>query len=306
MNDIENDQSKEKEFQYKNINKNDYNCEDSSKKETLITSNNKEIPKYEKFREGAIKTPFSLLDNDSEQQQHSNKITNTVEKNKIVDSKSEVSNNSSKSYQILFKIILIGDSGIGKTSLINRYVKNEFSEKHLCTIGVDFMMKTLEVNDVNIKLQVWDTAGMERYRQITTSYYKGANAAIIAFDLTNRKSFESLKYWITLYYDYCNQLISKCIAIVGNKLDAEHKREVTKEDIEDFLKINPHLMYYEVSAKSGEGVENLFTNLAERLYNEVINNGFSDFKDRRNTGSYKSINTGDFENLLKKNKKCKC
>ena len=86
--------------------------------------------------------------------------------------------------QYIFKLILIGDSNTGKTSLINRYVHNTFDKKHMCTIGVDFMMKRLIVNNQPIKLQIWDTAGMERYKQITSSYYRGANGAVVVFDLS--------------------------------------------------------------------------------------------------------------------------
>ena len=121
----------------------------------------------------------------------------------------------SSSYQYLFKIILIGDSFTGKTSLINRYIHKSFADKYLCTIGVDFTMKAVELTDkTNIKLQIWDTAGMERYKQITTSYYRGAQACIIVFDLTNKYTFENLNKWVREYNKYHNPLFEKNIILV--------------------------------------------------------------------------------------------
>ena len=232
--------------------------------------------------------------------------------NDIIENEKEansdnVSENSegSRNYQILFKVILIGDSGIGKTSIINRYVNNIYTEKYLCTIGVDFLTKSFEIEDVNIKLQIWDTAGMERYRQITTSYYRGANAAVIAFDLTNRKSFENIKKWINLYYEYSNPLISKSITIVGNKSDLIAERSVKSEEIEELLKINTGFSYEEVSAKTGENIDSIFDKIALRLFKELKTTGnLLDIKDKNHSsGSYKSINS--FE-LIQKRKKCKC
>ena len=101
--------------------------------------------------------------------------------------------NDENSYKFIFKIILIGASGTGKTSLINRYIYNNFHEKYLCTIGVDFMMKKVVLDDNTvIKLQIWDTAGMEKYKQITSTYYRGAQGAIVVFDLSSQTSFNSV------------------------------------------------------------------------------------------------------------------
>lgn len=216
-----------------------------------------------------------------------------------------VDSDSSKNYQLLFKIILIGDSGIGKTSIINRYVNNMFTDKYLCTIGVDFMMKNVEVDKSSIKLQIWDTAGMERYRQITTSYYRGANAAIIVFDLTCRRSFESLKKWISMYYEYSNPLISKSVVLVGNKLDIEESREVSRDEIDDVLKLNPEFSYVEVSAKSGENIPLIFDQIALKLYKELKLASIVDVKDSRTVGIFKSINTFEVEPFRNK-KRCNC
>ena len=202
-------------------------------------------------------------------------------------------------YQMLFKIILIGDSGIGKTSIINKYINNIFTDKHLCTIGVDFMMKTLKLKNTNVKLQVWDTAGMERYRQITTSYYRGANAAIICFDINSKKTFINLKIWINAYYEYSNANLSKVIVIVGNKSDLE--REVTEEDIDEFLKINPSFVYFECSAKNGAKIDEVFEYIASKLIEVSLTCKDEIFENK----AYKSISTSDFKLNIKKKKCCK-
>lgn len=217
-----------------------------------------------------------------------------------------VDSDSSKNYQLLFKIILIGDSGIGKTSIINRYVNNMFTDKYLCTIGVDFMMKTVDLEKSSIKLQIWDTAGMERYRQITTSYYRGANAAIIAFDLTCKRSFDNLKKWIGMYYEYSNPLISKSVVLVGNKVDLEDAREVSKEEIDDIIKLNPDFSYIEVSAKSGENIPEIFNQIALKLFKELKSSSLVEVKDSRTSGSYKSINSFEVEPFRTKKQRCSC
>lgn len=208
------------------------------------------------------------------------------------------------SYQYIFKLILIGDANIGKTSLINRYVTNTFSESYICTIGVDFMMKSVLYENQTLKLQIWDTAGMERYKQLTTSYYRGAQGAIVCFDVTNRASFESVSKWIDNFCQFNNPIFERIIILVGNKSDLVEEREVSKEEIDKYVKVNNY-EYYETSAKTGNNVDELFFNLAVKLYkcyrdnmNQQINNSI---KIRRTTLS----NVDKFQNLMDKQKKKK-
>ena len=105
-------------------------------------------------------------------------------------------------YEYIFKIILIGSSSVGKSSILQRYIQKVFNESYSCTIGVDFFMKSLDIGDKSIKMQLWDTAGTEKFRSITTGYYRGANAAFIVFDLTSKQSFECLNEWIENYYKF--------------------------------------------------------------------------------------------------------
>ena len=177
----------------------------------------------------------------------------------------------SKEYQLIYKIILIGDTGTGKTSIINRYVHKVFETKYMCTIGVDFMMKKVLINGNEVKLQIWDTAGMEKYRQITTSYYRGAQGAIVVFDLTSKSSFDSVKKWID---DFCSISCpsadnGKTIIVVGNKNDLHDLRAVSDEEINKFISMN-NFSYFETSAKTGDGVETIFDVFVNKFYQEHL------------------------------------
>lgn len=217
---------------------------------------------------------------------------------------SSLANN--KPYSFIFKIILIGDSNCGKTSLINRYVKKQFSENYICTIGVDFMMKNIIVNSELIKLQIWDTAGMEKYKQITTSYYRGAQAALICFDLTNKASFQSLERWIQDYVKHSNSIFKKIIYIIGNKSDLVNEREVTQEEIDTFIKANDY-PYYECSSKSGNNIDLLFNQMTNYLYGHYRKSKDENIKSAI-TAKRSTVNIDEkYYNLLKhENKKCNC
>ena len=236
----------------------------------------------------------------------------TIE-NVCLDTLSSVDREKEKdnfSYQFIFKIILIGDANIGKTSLINRYVTNLFNEKYLCTIGVDFMMKSIIYDNQLIKLQIWDTAGMEKYKQITTSYYRGAQAAIVCFDLTSKSSFESVTKWIDDFSQFYNPIFHKTIILVGNKADLIEQREVTDVDIENFRKINNYV-YYEASAKTGENVETLFMELAKKLYSSYKSNVDTQFKNALQIRKSVLNGVDKFQSLIdkkesNKNKKSCC
>jgi small GTP-binding protein len=187
-----------------------------------------------------------------------------------INNKSNDSYNSNKPYSFIFKIILIGDSNCGKTSMINRYIDKLFSENYICTIGVDFKMKNLIINSELIKLQIWDTAGMEKYKQITTSYYRGAQAALICFDLTNRTSFINLEKWVNEYTNHSNLIFKKVIYIIGMKCDLESERTVSQEEIDQFVMINNY-KYYESSSKTGMNIDGVFLDLAKFLYSHYQN-----------------------------------
>ena len=197
-----------------------------------------------------------------------------------------------KKYDFIFKIILIGNSSVGKSSIIQRYIQKIFNDEYTCTIGVDFFMKTIDINEKLIKLQLWDTAGTERFKSITTGYYRGANAAFVVFDLTSRVSFNSISEWIQNYYNYSNPNSEKNVVLIGNKSDLKESREITEEEINKFV-VNNNIKYFETSAKNGENIDECFYFIAEKLMKDLEEKGI--FSNVENVGT---INNG----IINKNK----
>jgi small GTP-binding protein len=170
--------------------------------------------------------------------------------------------NKPSNYQYIFKLILIGNSGVGKSCILQRYMKHTFEESYKCTIGVDFLMKSIVINGQTVKLQLWDTAGQEKYKSMVSSYYRGANVALIVFDITNHQSFDSLPMWIENFYK--NGPEQKNIILIGNKKDLADLRQVTQQEAEAFSETN-NMMYFETSAKEGDNIEYIFNYAAEKL-----------------------------------------
>ena len=173
-------------------------------------------------------------------------------------------------YEYIFKIILIGSSGVGKSSILQRYIQKTFNDSYTSTIGVDFFMKTINIGEKSIKLQLWDTAGTEKFRSITTGYYRGADAAFVVFDLSSKSSFKTIDEWIDNYYKYKNPDSEKNVVLIGNKVDLVDKREITQEEVEDYVKMN-NILYFETSAKEGKNIDECFNYIAEKLLKQSEN-----------------------------------
>ena len=203
-------------------------------------------------------------------------------------------------YEYIFKIILIGSSSVGKSSILQRYIQKVFNESYSCTIGVDFFMKSLDIGDKSIKMQLWDTAGTEKFRSITTGYYRGANAAFIVFDLTSKQSFECLNEWIENYYKYSDPNSEKNVVLIGNKCDLVDRREITQEEIDKFIKDN-NIMYYETSAKTGQNIDECFYFIAEKLVKEFEN---KENEEEKRTDLINNDNLKEGSVDLIGNKKC--
>lgn len=170
-------------------------------------------------------------------------------------------------YDYLFKTLLIGDSGVGKSALMLRYTDDTFTTSHISTIGVDFKIRTIDLDGKVAKLQIWDTAGQERFRTITKSYYRGATGIIIVYDVTDSKSFSSVKDWIGEVGRNAKQSVK--ILLVGNKCDLNSKRAVSEEEgrqLADQYGFN----FIETSAKSSRGVEAAFLTLAGDMKLEAL------------------------------------
>ena len=182
-------------------------------------------------------------------------------------------------YDLMFKILILGDSGVGKSSLFLRYTKNEFNADMRSTIGVEFGLKFLKIEDFQLKIQIWDTAGMERYRSITNAYYKGAKGVIIVYDICRKKSFENVDNWIEDFKSKADE--DAVILLIGNKCDLIESREVTMEEAERKAKKNQY-GFMETSAKDNNNVDKAF----ETLFDEIVKiykdkNGGNIEKNRR-------------------------
>ncbi len=164
--------------------------------------------------------------------------------------------------EVLYKILLLGDSSVGKTCFLMRYTDNTFQEIHMSTIGLDYKLKNVQLDDGKmVKIQIWDTAGQDRFRSITKNYYKGAHGIILIYDITNKKSFENVRNWINQIKEEVSEKVS--IILVGNKIDDEEHRVVATEDGEKIAK-ELGLMFFECSAKSGVNIDSTFNELVKK------------------------------------------
>ena len=193
-------------------------------------------------------------------------------------------NNSSDS---VYKIILLGDSTVGKTCFLMRYTDNTFQEIHMSTIGLDYRLKTMTLNSgKQVKVQIWDTAGQDRFRAITKNYYKGAHGIILIYDVTNQLTFENVTNWINQIKEEASDKVT--IFLVGNKIDDEKNRKVNTEEGEKLAQ-DFKLKFYETSAKIGTNVEATFKSLVQ-IIDEVSaqNNNLKGGKLTKNDGKKKN------------------
>ncbi|KAM6167132.1 ras-related protein Rab-19 [Erethizon dorsatum] len=163
----------------------------------------------------------------------------------------------------LFKVILIGDSNVGKTCVVQHFRSGVYTETQQNTIGVDFTVRSLDIDGKRVKMQVWDTAGQERFRTITQSYYRSAHAAIIAYDLTRRSTFESVPHWIHEIEKY--GAANLVIMLIGNKSDLWQKRHVLFEDACTLAEKHGLLAVLETSAKESRNIDEVFVLMAKEL-----------------------------------------
>jgi len=161
-----------------------------------------------------------------------------------------------------FKILIMGDASVGKTSILTRYADSHFANNYVSTIGVDFKMKSIEIDGQKVNLQMWDTAGQERFRTIGPHFYRNAHAAILCFDITDGETYRNVKRWLRDTQENSEEIY--CI-LIGNKCDNDLKRMVPKREAEDWA-AEQNIEYYEVSAKIGTNVEMVFDRLARTVH----------------------------------------
>ena len=198
-------------------------------------------------------------------------------------------------YDYLFKLIIIGDSSVGKSCLLIRYTENKFYDNHIATIGVDFKIKNIQLENSLIKLQIWDTAGSSRYDALTTSYYRGADGVVLTFDLTNQESFDNLKKWMEKLDRYTREDIPKIL--IGTKSDLIEARKVKYLDALEFSN-NNEIPYVETSSLDNENIDMAFFNLVKKIKKRTDRNKFYN----TNVENTKSIILGN----TKKINNCNC
>ncbi|CAD5163010.1 unnamed protein product [Musa acuminata subsp. malaccensis] len=170
-------------------------------------------------------------------------------------------------YDYLFKIVLIGDSGVGKSNILSRFTRNEFCLDSKSTIGVEFATKTLQVEGKTIKAQIWDTAGQERYRAITSAYYRGAVGALLVYDITKKQTFDSIQRWLRELRDHADSNI--VIILAGNKSDLKHLRAISQDEGRALAE-KEGLSFLETSALESLNVDKAFQTIISEIYH-IIN-----------------------------------
>ena len=218
-----------------------------------------------------------------------------------------------ENYDILYKKVKIGDSGVGKSNILSRYVRDEFSIDTKATVGVEFGSKIISINNQQIKMQIWDTAGQEKYKSVSSIYYKGAKGALLVYDISRKETFNNLNRWVNEIKNNSDENIN--ILLIGNKCDLEEGRQISQEEaFEKAKEINAGFL--EVSALQAVNIEKAFKYLIQQIYSKN-NNRIDEKKNtlKENNNDYININN-DVENSeneknngkkkKKKKKKRKC
>ena len=194
-------------------------------------------------------------------------------------------------YDYLFKLLLIGDSGVGKSCILLRFADDTFSESYISTIGVDFKIRTLTINGKRVKLQIWDTAGQERFRTLTTAYYRSAHGIVLVYDVNDRETFFHVENWLQEVGRYASNDVHKIL--VGNKCDILDKREVQYETARVYAE-KLQVSFLESSAKDRTNVDKVFNIMASELINGLGETTDSMVEEESNVelGTGKAVSNG--------------
>ena len=178
----------------------------------------------------------------------------------------------------LVKILMIGESAVGKSCLIQRFTKNEFSMHHTSTIAIDFKMKVIDIDGTKIKMQIWDTAGQERFNTLTSGFFKGSDGIVLTYSLTDEKSFQCVNKWM----DQIQKLAPADVKVllIGNKSDLEEERKVTREEGEAMAEKHK-VKFYEASAKTGENIQELFHDIGKQIFEKISQNPVVNFNPQK-------------------------
>ena len=171
-------------------------------------------------------------------------------------------------FDLSFKLIVIGDSGVGKSCLTNNAVKNIFDDSYNATVGFEFFTFNVKINDKIVKLQIWDTCGQELYRSLITNFYRNSSLAVMVYSINSKESFENIEMWLRELRTNSNP--DAKVFLIGNKIDLENERQITKEQGEQFAKDNKINGFMEASAKTGVNAQKIFIQAATTLYEDYI------------------------------------
>ena len=209
-------------------------------------------------------------------------------------------------YQInhdyIFRICMVGDAGVGKTSLLTRFCDNTFNNNYTSTIGVDFKVVTLKYQNIITKLHVWDTAGQERFKSMAINYFRSSHGFMFIYDITEKESFENIQNWIDLAFSNSNTVGINFL--VGNKSDIENQRQISKDTAKDFAN-EKNLIFFETSAKSNENVEKVFQFFTYKLIQYFLNNK-DKYINSDLSGAKISKNAKDINPNKEEESKCSC
>lgn len=173
-----------------------------------------------------------------------------------------------RNYSSTYKILVLGESGVGKTSIIRRFTEEQYQESYISTIGIDSRSKIVEIDDEKVRLQIWDTAGQERFRTLTSAYYRGAMGIILVYDVTSEFSFSNITNWLDTIVQ--NASPNVCKLLVGNKIDCEEELKVISTRKGSERAENSHLPFFEVSAKKDVNISELFMAMGQLISEEKM------------------------------------
>ena len=197
----------------------------------------------------------------------------------------------------IIKLLTLGETEVGKTSIVLRYSDDKFHDNKIATIGIDFKIKIIKKGNEKIKVSIYDTAGQERFKNIVKHYYKGANGVLLIYDLTKRDTFEKLEFWLEDLKENSDNLNNLFIYLIGNKNDLEEKREVDFEEANKFAK-EKNIPYIEVSAKTGNNIKKLFDEMIKGTLTKIIT------FEKNNLSNSINLSFLENEEISSKNKMC--
>ena len=201
------------------------------------------------------------------------------------------------SAKYIIKILTLGDTTVGKSSIVLRFSDDVFDDNQFSTIGIDYKTKYMKIGDSSVKVLIWDTAGQEKFQNIAKNYYKGANGVLLVYDISNRKSFERVGFWLKELKEN-NKLDDLYLYLVGNKKDLEEKRMISTDEGKKFAEDN-NIHFIEVSAKTGEGVREVFNNVLNGALDKIK-------KDTEKDDGEEKVRLSSFRKIEKKEKNNMC